>query len=231
MDFKWRRNTQNRLCPSSSSMEGFDVRSFVQLDIDLCIAKQDHDVAAVDISMQTVRSQSRRFKQHRIDARLCADPTARQGFLDYISNPPLIPWSIGVGEHAEALTEWLQTGTVQFFKPAKPLPKQRYMSQKTWNLVQLRKQLRQLATKAENHEHLLTLKLYFMQWRSSKLFGLSGLDSQASLAHQEDCSLLKSLRTMCLRHFAWNLHMRHQLHSLARHASKQDRIDCAQKKM
>ena len=211
-----------------SRWKAFEIRSFVQLDVDLCIAKQDHDVAAVEIRMQAMPSKAHRLKQHRIDTRLCADPIARQGFLEYISDPPLIPWTLGVGEHAEVLTEWIQCGAEKFFKPAKPLPRQRYMSQNTWNLVQLRKQLRQLAYQAESHAQLITVKMCFVHWRSSKAVGSSSLVSTFSLRHDEDFSILKSLRTMCLRHLAWNLHMRQQLHSMARHASKQDRIDCAQ---
>ena len=199
------------------------IRSFVQYEVDLCTVRSDHEVVAVEIRMASAQSQRSHIRRHRIDTRMCEDPSAKRKFLDFLSKPPQIDWSVGVGLHAEMLTQWLQQGTKACFQPSKPLPRQRYMSNQTWQIVQVRKTLRHLAHQAEWHCQLLLLCQCFQAWRHLRhsrfqLIETSHDDSKLIQLHhqiQSSCALF--------------LHLRNMLHSHARQASKNDRIQCAQR--
>ena len=196
------------------------IRSFVQYEVDLCTVRDDHDVAAVEIQMEAAISLRHHTRKHRIDTRLCQDPSARRKFLDFLAQPPQIDWSVG-GLHAEILTRWLQQGT-QCFQPVKPLPRQRYMSDKTWQIAQVRKKLRALAQQAEQHDQLMLLRHVFDAWSQANRIEI---DLNLTPATQHVCRRLQHQLRCSLAMF---MHFRYLLHSHARHSSKSDRIMCAQ---
>ena len=171
--------------------------------------------------MEAAISLRHHTRKHRIDTRLCQDPSARRKFLDFLAQPPQIDWSVGVGLHAEILTQWLQQGT-QCFQPVKPLPRQRYMSDKTWQLVQVRKKLRALAQQAEQHDQLMLLRHVFDAWSQANRIEI---DLNLTPATQHVCRRLQHQLRCSLAVF---MHFRYLLHSHARHSSKSDRIMCAQ---
>ena len=140
-------------------------RSYIQEDVDLCTVRQDHSVVALDISMHTAASTRTKNSRINLDVRKCSNPEAVRGFKTYLATPPAIPWSQGVGEHAEALTAWFQKGAKKFFARGRDLPKQRYMSEATWNIVQLRKKLMKHAKKSwQNEQAMLKWKTLRCWW-------------------------------------------------------------------
>ena len=201
----------------------FDVSSYVQQEVDLCTVKDDHQVVALDIRMYRPKSTHQRVKHTRIDVRKCIQPAAMQKFKEYLQQTPHIPWNIGVGEHAETLTAWLQQGAQQCFSRDKELPRQRYMSEFTWSIVQIRKQLHQQCHRYSQQASKLWLRQVFLLWRRQ-------VTQHPEVNQQIDqiLSQLQLFRVKCMQQCAWSSHHRMKLHTAARHASKHDRVTCAQ---
>ena len=200
-----------------------DVSSFILQAVDLCTVRDDHLVAAVTIAMRNPASTSKQVKRFRIDTRKCHDQEAQTAFLQYIATPPPIPWEVGVGQHAEILTQWIQNGAHQFVHKSRSQPKQKYMSEFTWTVVLLRKELLKLMHQAERHIHTLEIGFWFRQWHN--------LIQQQSCLHQHDqtqAQILAQLQRQCSKAFAWALHHRYKLHQAARHSSREDRVRAAQ---
>ena len=212
------------------SWKTFEVKSFVNQDIDLCTTRDDHEVVCATIHMRRRQSSSHRARPIRIDIRKCQDPQAKAQFTDYLQHPPQIPWECGTGLHAELLTEWLQKGARQCFPKSVSLPKQRYMSEFTWQLVLLRKQLKKTMMQSEKHAALISLRISFDAWshccnpRSQFLDMPNDFLTQS----QPELTILYPLRQQMHRSFAWALFQRNKLQSAARQSSRADRIKTAQ---
>ena len=212
--------------------KAFDLSSFISDSIDLCNAREDHYVVSLKISMVQSQSKTHSLKQPRIDVRKCSDPQARLRFCQKIQNPPSIDWEVGTGLHAELLTQWLQTTAQECFPRAARQPKQRYMSDFTWHVVLLRKQLRQLMIRSEKHTRLLLLKKFFVTWthcaqHQSRYQPQVSTEADSTPSAPLILGLTKLLQR-CHRSFAWALFHRQKLHSAARQSSRSDRIHTAQ---
>ena len=200
--------------------QNLEIHSKLLQDVDLCTTRDDHLPISLEIRMQKRQSSCEKLKTFRIDPRKCGDPALQQQFKAYLHTPPEIPWEVGIGEHAEILTAWLQQGAKQCFKPSKMMPRQKYMSALTWNIAQTRKQLLKLMQNAEKHVARLTLLQMFHAWKNYK-----------HTLPRSDESIMQipvHLISKCRHTFAWALHHRNRLHQAARHSSRTDRVQAAQ---
>ena len=158
----------------------------------------------------------------RIDVRKCTDAKLREQFAQYIRHPPEVPWTTGVGQHAEALTTWLQKGVQQCFAADKSLPRQRYLSPATWSLIQLRKQLNTMSRQSSNMCCRLLQFWIFQAWKG---YIMPDVVSR----HETPVSVLQQMYSRCDQIKWWAIVQRRQLHPIARKSSRQDRIDTANK--
>ena len=189
-------------------------------DVDLIVSREDHFPVLADVSMRVARSTVRTPHRTKLDRTKLQDPDAVTGFREYLQHPPDIPWTTGVGHHVDELTMWLQQGATTFFAPSKSKPRQRYMSENTWQLVQVRKKLLRIAHQAFDQAARSSLRLWFHAW--------------ISVVPQLSCQLgflpYIAFRTTIhglIRFAFWTLHIRAKFHPIARHASRHDRIQCA----
>ena len=100
------------------------ITSRVNYDIDLALARHDHFVVSLEVSMSQSLHPRTRSIRCRIDTRKCQDAQACSKFQAYMATPPQIAWSCGVGQHAEEIIAWIQTGALQAFAQDKRLPRQ-----------------------------------------------------------------------------------------------------------
>ena len=198
----------------------FDIRSSTLQAVDLCTTRDDHIPISMTVRMCKPQSRCEKLPTFRIDARKCTDPHLQSQFKEYLQMPPKIPWEVGIGAHAEILTQWLQQGAKQCFQPTKSMPRQKYLSALTWNIVQTRKQLLKLMHKAETHEKKLLVLIIFRTWKD--------LSQDPAPDHVTSPLLLLQLHRKCTQVFAWAMHHRNGLHQAARHSSRQDRVVAAQ---
>ena len=209
------------------SWHPFEISSFVHEEIDICTAKEDHAVAAVTVKMQRKRSTWTSIPRLRIDAQRCTDPEAKAKFQAFLQHPPQVPWLVGPGQHAETITQWLQQGARQCFGKQPQQPRQRYMSHHTWQIVQMRKQLKKMMAQSMRHVQCLIMRVMFDNW-----YAFTHTALQPATQHPREptaCHMtqIATLIQRCRYTFAWALHNHHRLHTPARHASKQDRIESA----
>lgn len=195
----------------------FDITSWVGHDIDTAICEHDHLPVAMTIVMAQIRSTTERVPKLHLDMRKCQGPVAAQQFCSLLEKIPDIPWSVGASYHAELLTQHMREAAQQCFRKDASQPRQRYISDETWKVILMRKQLMRVAQSAFRFQDKLQIMLCFRLWKS--IFQGSALDHVTSLIKQSILAIRKS----CW----WSLHQRNQLHQLARAKSRQDRIEVA----
>lgn len=204
--------------------KSFDIESWVDYDLDLSTARQDHFATAVKVNM-TVRSiQQPRQVKPQIDVRKCSDPSLRTQFCAYIDSFPPIPWGCGHGLHAELLTMWIQMGAQHFFKKDQALPRQRYMSDDTWHLVLLRKQLLKISQVAWKHVRQIGIQCLFLAWKHQ----VTGHPTRPGPLSPVSRHAFEVVQTKCEHVAWWAIQQRRALHGVARQRSRQDRLDQAQ---
>ena len=195
--------------------------SSIQYDIDLALARHDHFVASLEVMMTRHQAPRSSTKRCCIDVRKCADPTARANFHAYLHNPPQIPWSNGIGEHAEEIIAWVQKGAREAFAKDTQLPRQKYMSSNTWSIVQLRKQLDSMYRKSLHHQHKITKHLFLRRWFLAYRTKIQCPPE----SHAQNENDLQVLQRVLKQQQLWTLWHRRKLHPVARQASRQDRLD------
>lgn len=134
----------------------FDVTSSTLFDVDLAIAREDHYVAHVEVHMAQRQSTFTANRRLRLDARKFHDPHKLEQFTQALATVPTFSWETGVGVHAEAFTFWLQDVVKKCFAKDTATPRQRYLSDSTWQIIQLRKALLKAAKQTSQHLHTLT---------------------------------------------------------------------------
>eukprot|EP00438_Fugacium_kawagutii_P034295 Skav220568 [mRNA] locus=scaffold2140:124648:130443:+ [translate_table: standard] len=210
-----------------TSWKAFDVYSWVMDAVDLATARQDHFVAAVQVQMVKAKSNGARQHRCKVDVRRCHDAAQVQAFHRYLKTMPNIPWETGVGEHAELLIKWIQKGVSQHFAPTTQLPRQRYMSEVTWQVVQLRKQLLVMSEQAIQHVRLIDRRIVFLIWKRA----MQSRHHHHRPIHEPVHQMIHQLRHLkwaCLKTELWAVKARRQMHATARAMSRQDRITKAQ---
>ena len=174
----------------------------------------------VTAAMAVNNSDHRTSKRVQLDRSRLQDSEAVSKFQKFLKDPPCIPWHVGVGSHLDQLTKWMQEGAKNCFPKPRSQPRQRYMSDFTWQWAQLRKQLLRIARQTFAHADMIFLRVWFLQWKCH----VPGL--QPGFGLMPACALV-SLRQQCFHFGHWLLYQRAKFHVIARSSSKRDRIHCA----
>lgn len=196
-----------------SQWQEFQVRSYVQHQVDLSLAKHDHFVAAVDVCFAVKERTHERSSRTRIDVAKCEVPQDRQQFLDFIQHEPTIPWTCGIGTHAELLTQWISQGALQCFPKQKHQPRQRYISNETWDVIQLRKLLAGMHRRTCFQLKQLKRKMFFRQWFNAFAQQRTGL---SIVLHPTWIQATSKIAHQLAQQAMWTLASRRRLHPLAR---------------
>ena len=144
--------------------KSLSLTSKVQYDIDLALARHDHFVTGLEVIMTRQNSSRSVTSRCSIDTRKCYDPKARAQFIQYLQHPPQVEWSRGAGDHAEEVVTWLQKGAQASFACDKTLPRQKYLSANTWQIVQVRKQLDAMFRSSHKTRQQVTRQVFFGKW-------------------------------------------------------------------
>lgn len=193
----------------------FDVESYTTFEVDIATAKDDHFVAVIEVRMAVKQSTAKQQTKIRIDVQRCQDKHQQAQFRNALKHAPVLPWSLGIGQHTETLVSWLQTIASDCFASAKRQPRQRYTSSNTWQIIQLRKELLKTSKLSQKHFDLLQKKIVFLRWVELKR------KSHSNYGIRD----LKHFAFTCKLQGHWNMYQRTQLHAVARRLSRQDRID------
>eukprot|EP00438_Fugacium_kawagutii_P021808 Skav230858 [mRNA] locus=scaffold1335:27242:32707:+ [translate_table: standard] len=201
--------------------QAFHVLSYVQHQVDLALARQDHFVTAVDVRFTVAKSPHCRNIRTHIDANKCHHSQNRQQFIEFLQHAPTIPWACGIGQHAELLTQWLSEGATKCFPREKAQPRQRYLSETTWSVIQVRKLLAGVHRRTSCQLQRLRRKQAFRRW----------FDVYAKQSNHHDL-VTHSTWFVASSHIAkqltwislWTLVSRRSLHPIARQLSRADRV-------
>ena len=203
----------------------FKVRSWVSTEVDLIISQEDHFPACVAVEFSSAKVKGLHGAIPRLDPRHMRDSDRQARFLQHVRNMPPIPWAMPVGVHANMLTSWVQTGATEAFRVDKTQPRQRYMSEHTWALVQTRQYLRKFASNVEKMSSVFFKQIWFLAWQRLVRLRKRPFDLFPSYdrVQQQRRDLLSRCRLMLI----WALTRRRMMHPWARQASRMDRIETA----
>ena len=177
--------------------KSFEPHTFLQFDLDTFAQQDDHQALQLSLHFVLVDQTTKRSRPVRLRPQALQEPEARSRFVAALDALPPIPWAMGVGCHAEFLTQQLQQLSVTHFKSSHKHPRQPYMSPHTWSLVQCRKRLARYTLLCES----LFRRLQSMTHKFESL----SPDHDLRSLHQQ---VLLSLQT----NHTWSLAMRRSLH-------------------
>lgn len=135
--------------PSSLTFD--KCKSYVEMEVDLSMQREDHRVAAVELEWRT-----RRFDAHRACASrraplalddLRADfagPHRAQHVQSLQAAIPHCPWEMDVHSHTGALQHGLQVWLSRSYCRRQKRPQRQHMSAATWDLIQSKREARNL---------------------------------------------------------------------------------------
>ena len=209
----------------------FQVHSWVSDQIDLAICKHDHFVPMVRVCMQPRRSSCVAKPSLQLDVRKIADAGKQATFLQQIRCMPSFSWGLGVGVHLEQLTTYIQTAA-RVFKQDRKLPRQRYLSDTTWQVIQTRQCLFRMHRRLQTHIVRMYQRCFLHMWHAM----CSRPPARLSPASRDGCRTATSVSVQSIfdhavrhisllrRHALWALLGRRRLHEPARFLSKMDRV-------
>eukprot|EP00438_Fugacium_kawagutii_P017753 Skav224498 [mRNA] locus=scaffold1478:110944:117147:- [translate_table: standard] len=211
--------------------KAFAVSSQVDYSFDLLNSRDDHHVVTLEVHMGLHTSTHASSWRPRIDTRKCTQADAVTKFCNKVSQFPPIPWEVGVGVHAELITSWLHHAAHECFQADRSLPRQRYMSPETWELVQLRKQFFKASHAVLRQAKGFLVHMVFNIWKTCIRLAKACHPRPADVFdvivpqhYLRNCYLLYRLVIQCECYGWWLMHQRTTLHPFTRHASKQDRV-------
>lgn len=195
--------------------KNFEVTSRVNTEIDIATCDHDHLPVSLHLRMTHAKSSAHAASKLQVDSRKFQDAVAVVKFKQGLAQLPEIPWWIGAGYHAEILTQQMQQLVQSCFPKTQTLPRQRYITDDTWTVIQLRKSLLKFAQKSFAFLDQLRKRLALGIWRNIKRPAYNAGFITSCRA------VMSAVRRACW----WALHQRQKLHQVARQRSRQDRID------
>ena len=109
--------------------------------IDIGLKRHDHFPVLVQITMCTEGYDKPGNCMPKLHPQKLNDPFLANRFLMQVQDFPQVPWHFGEGMHTELLTAWVQQAAKANFAQTRMGPRQRYLSNNTWSIVCVRKQL------------------------------------------------------------------------------------------
>ena len=176
---------------SKESQEGI-VRSFVDRNIDVLNGDCDHRPLVLEVGMRWVPAGDRKFLRRHFYDRETAKEWCKTGDIQLMDMIPEQPWSQDVNAHWTNIRQYLQEGASRFFPKKKRKPRQLYFSEKTWNLLCDRKDLRQQHRAIQREINTHMLNKFLAAWK-----GKGDLDEHGKLVDW-DLTLLRQQEAVTL---------------------------------
>lgn len=197
------------------------VRSWTSFDVDLVISHDDHYPACLEVTFEAAAPKTGLKSAPRLDTRKMQHSGLCHAFLHHMHQFAPVPWLCPIGQHAEALTKWMQIGAQRFFRSETTAPRQRYLSDTTWAIISTRKQFLRVIASTDKLLTHIQLSRVFTIWHAQ-----SQRTDHMPICVEKALHLQKLSRTLRLRKL-WAVIQRKRLHAAARAGSRTDRIQAA----
>ena len=143
--------------------------SWVDYDIDVMNGDRDHKVVVVSVALEITTGSAKSMKRTPLYNRNQARDFQKHTQNSLIANMPMCPWLCDTNEHWSRLRDFAQQVCVQSFPKTKRTPRQLYFTEKVWNVLCYRKDLRQEHRSVQRARNQLWLNFCFQGWRSKGL--------------------------------------------------------------
>ena len=167
----------------STCVEGI-VSSNVDYDIDLLNGGHDHSVVSLELQIHWRHSQtSNVVKAVKYDREAARQAKKQNEHTHAIA--PAVPWTIDVNEHWDRVRDKFQQHAVKNFAKQKRQKRQMYISEKAWQILCTKKDIKQdyNAMRKLKRQHIL--KSFFDAWKSPGSVSQAGQMSITLIQQQE----------------------------------------------
>ena len=196
-------NTQSRLdyIAISAACQTGVVESYVDVDMDMMNGDRDHRPLVMMLAIQCCQKQAGWMKKCNSYDRNAARARAVKQQGTMLDSFPEQEWSADVNLHWSNLRQHMQEKAVKWFPCPKRKPRQLYFSDRTWNLLcdrkDLRKQHREIQRQLKRH----VLHRIFHAWKGNdEIEGQRSLrDLELSVLRQQEAVILEARRNLDVR--------------------------------
>ena len=138
-------------------------KSYVDIDIDLLNEDRDHHVLILELTLEfTVKGHQGFLKKGLYDR--AAVRASKDNGYDLLSYMPEQHWNLDVNEHWCNMRNFMQKEAAYWFPKQKRHQRQLYFNQETWDLVCIRKDLRQQHRQFQRDYEKGLLAMCFKVW-------------------------------------------------------------------
>lgn len=168
--------------------------SYIDDEIDVLNGDRDHRVVALEVGI--IETDGMKFGTVRkpLYDREAASRAKRQGRSSLLEDLPLCDWNADVNKHWSIVRDHLQVALSRSFPKQKRQKRQLYFSQKAWDLVCYRKELRQEHRELQRDNVLAQLFICFRAWKDGSCDTSNGFFGIASHVNRLQEALVLQMR-------------------------------------
>ena len=141
------------------------VKSCINPNIDPLNGDHDHVLAQLDVRAEQVKTWDPCLRRTQLYDREQARKAKATGTNNVVDRIPCCDWNLDVNAHWSTFRDKLQDEAYHVFPKSKRQKRQIYFSEKCWQLVCHRKDLRQMHRQQQRDMQFTTLKAAFRAWK------------------------------------------------------------------
>ena len=168
--------------------------SYIDDEIDVLNGDRDHRVVALEVGIIETNGMKFGTARKPLYDREAASRAKRQGRSSLLEDLPLCDWNADVNKHWSIVRDHLQVALSRSFPKQKRQKRQLYFSQKAWDLVCYRKELRQEHRELQRDNVLAQLFICFRAWKDGSCDTSNGFFGIASHVNRLQEALVLQMR-------------------------------------
>ena len=153
---------------SSASWAHCFAATWIDDDIDLMHAKEDHKPLVGQLKYSTKSMEHQQANKAKYNTKAAHDPANKEKVVEIFNKFPAPGWMTSIDEHVHALNKHLQAELAQQFPALKNKPFQPFIGEDTWAIIQSRKELQKEIRKCKKDEKMELLQQCFRWWKGER---------------------------------------------------------------
>ena len=145
------------------------VESRVDYEMDMLNGDKDHKIVILTMELAVNKGVHKGMKRTPLYNRDAARLYRQQDPQSLFQNMQLCEWACDTNEHWSCVREHVQMECVRWFPKQKRTQRQLYFSEKAWDVLCYRKDLRQEHRAHQRHRRLACLQFFFDGWRTQHI--------------------------------------------------------------
>lgn len=170
--------------------------SFVDYEVDVLNGDKDHQVVVLQMELSLRSGRREGFQRKPIYDRAAAREYKQNKGISLLADFPVQSWECDLNEHWTEMREHVQQKCQKWFPRPKRVQRQLYFSEKAWNLVCRRKDLRIEHRNMQRGRTLCQLRFFFRLWKNGEVHkgDLDSYELQNHLMLMQEAVVLEARR-------------------------------------